>query len=214
MPRRGPLAPGAPARRALERRLPFAIAAWRVVKGRIDFWREDKPDREVLEVRIFPALRERDDIRRVLFVGVDWYTRRYPRAFADREFWTIEPIPGRAKHGAKGRHVVGSVTELDRHFEAGSFDAVILNGVLGYGLEDPGEQAMALRQCATALRPGGLFVVGWNDLDGRRPVPPVEEVALRAGLQPTVLPPLPEPRHPTYGDALLVYEFYVRRSLA
>jgi len=188
----------------------LAIAAWRAANGRIDFWREHKPDREMLEGRIFPALRQRDDIRRILFVGVDWYTRPYPRAFAGREFWTIEPIPGRAKHGAKGRHVMGSVTELDQHFEAGSFDTVILNGVLGYGLDDPVEQAEALRQCARALRAGGLLVVGWNDLDGRRPAPPVQEVAAQAGLQPTVLPPLPEPRHPTCGDALLVYEFYVR----
>jgi SAM-dependent methyltransferase len=210
MPRRGPLAPGAPARRALERGLPFAVPAWRAVKGRIDFWREDKPDRKVLEGPIFGALRARDDVRRILFVGVDWYTRRYPRRFADRELWTIEPIPGRARHGARGRHVVGSVVELDRHFDAASFDAIVLNGVLGYGLDAPGEQARTFDQLARALRPGGLLIVGWNDVDGHRPARPVPEMAAGAGLDPTPLPPLAEPRHSTSGDARHTFDFYRR----
>jgi hypothetical protein len=43
-------------------------------------------DRRVLENIIFPYLVSREDFRRVLFVGCDWYTASYVKVFSSRNF--------------------------------------------------------------------------------------------------------------------------------
>jgi hypothetical protein len=62
------------------------------------------PDRHVLEEVLLPALAERPDIEKVLFVGCSRYTRGYPVNFAGREFWTIDTDPEMRRYGAE-RHV-------------------------------------------------------------------------------------------------------------
>jgi hypothetical protein len=62
-----------------------ARAARERIESQLWFWRHETPDRDVLEQVIFPALRDRADVRRILLVGCEWYTRHYPRAFGDRE---------------------------------------------------------------------------------------------------------------------------------
>jgi SAM-dependent methyltransferase len=172
------------------------------------FWRHETPDRDVLEQVIFPALRERADMRRILFVGCDWYTRNYPRAFADRELWTIDVDPAKARYGAH-RHVVDTVAKLDAHFLPASFDAVIFNGIFGYGVDDPGEAEAIVGQCFECLRPRGLFILGWDDEEGIRPVPPDTIAALRR-FEPMTLPPFTGPSYATFGPVRHVFEFYAR----
>jgi hypothetical protein len=42
------------------------------------------------------------------------------------------------------------------------FDAVICNGVLGYGVNSVEQQKMALGAMAAVLSPGGGLLLGWN----------------------------------------------------
>ena len=119
---------------------------WRVVpKARL---RGETHDRYLLEEVIFPELRSRDDIQNILFVGCEKYTAHYPAAFADRSFVTIDIDPFKARYGAD-RHVVDSITNLEAHFPPGAFDAVIFNGVIGWGLDQPDEILPAVRNWST-----------------------------------------------------------------
>ena len=43
-----------------------------------------------------------------------------------------------------------------------TFDAILCNGVLGFGVNSPGDQQTALAAMAAILRPGGRLLLGWN----------------------------------------------------
>lgn len=177
-------------------------------RSRVAMWREYTPDRHVLEHVIFSSLRQRDDMQRLLFVGCDWYTRRYPRHFADREFWTLEKLPEKARYGSD-RHVVDTLANARSHFDAESIDVVICNGVLGWGLDTPEETEDALAACFECLRPGGLLIIGWADFDGRRPVP-LDTLSNLKRFEPCTLAPFPGPTYPTFSDLNQIFAFYRR----
>ncbi len=69
--------------------------------------------------------------------------------------------PSRASLGAKD-HVTGDVRDLATLF-AEPFDVILLNGVIGYGLNDRDSVEACLRACAARLRPGGTLVLGMNE---------------------------------------------------
>jgi SAM-dependent methyltransferase len=121
------------------------------------------PDRRVLEHEILGELARDPGVARVLFVGVQWYTVRYPTHFVGKTFATIDPVPGVARFGGSP-HVVGQIQDLAAHFPGMVFDAIVMSGVIGFGLDDPEEVDRALAACAEALRPGGWLVLGVNEL--------------------------------------------------
>jgi hypothetical protein len=166
----------------------------------------DTEDRRILEGKILPWLAGQETCRRVLFVGCDWYTRHYERLFESREYWTIEKDPARRKWGGE-RHVSDSVTNLRAHFGPGSLDAIVMNGVLGWGLNEVDEAEEGLGACATCLDAGGYLVIGWNDIPEKRVLAPSESRALRL-LEPCACPPLGATRHRVPGRAGHTYEFF------
>lgn len=133
-------------------------------------------DREVLEKRILPVLGRQDALRCVLFVGADWYTVSYERFFRRKEYWTVEPDPGRRVYGAR-RHIVGKAEEVGDRFSPGYFDVVICNGVFGWGLNELDAWTAALNSFYTVLRPGGWFIFGWDDTPRLCPFPPLSAPA-------------------------------------
>ena len=136
------------------------------------------PDRKVLDTVILPPLIQDPLCRRVVFVGCDWYTRHYEDMFSTQDYWTIEVDPARARFGAR-QHVVGPMTEIGDRFAPGSVDLVVCNGVIGWGLNDPDEVEASLRACARALRPGGVLLIGWNDIPEKRVIDLGSLAALR-----------------------------------
>jgi hypothetical protein len=121
------------------------------------------PDRRVLEHDILGELARDPKVKRVLFVGVQWYTMRYPTHFAGKTFATIDPEPSVARFGGNP-HAVGHVQDLAKHFPGMVFDAIVMSGVIGFGLNNPSEVNRALDACETALRAGGWLVLGINEL--------------------------------------------------
>jgi hypothetical protein len=127
------------------------------------------PDRGVLEEIILPYFGRQTAFKRILFVGCAAYTQEYECFFQHKEYWTIDYQAMKRKYGAT-RHVVGSVTDLRRHFPAAYFHAIIMNGVIGFGLDAVADIERALDACYEALDHGGILVLGWNEQARRMPV--------------------------------------------
>ena len=166
-------------------------------------------DRAVIERGIFPALQERSDLQRILFVGVEWYTSKYPSRFDDREFWTLDIDPAVARYGARGRHIVDSITHVDQYFEQSSLDVIICFGVFGPWMDEPDEPNRTYSHFFELLRPGGLFILGWPDREDVTPVSPDAMPSLRR-FEHFVLPPFTAWRYPTFGEWRMVLDFYRR----
>ena len=121
------------------------------------------PDRRVLEHDILGELARDPGVERLLFVGVQWYTARYPAQFTGKTFATIDPEAKVAAFGGTP-HVIGQIQDLAECLPGTIFDAIVMSGVIGFGLNDPEEVARALDACEKALRPGGWLVLGINEL--------------------------------------------------
>lgn len=164
-------------------------------------------DRRVLESIIFPYFTALTEVRSVLFVGCDWYTRHYqPVFFAAHEFWTIDPAPRARKFGGR-RHVVAPLEALGRHCADEYFDLIVCNGVYGFGLDTLTQCEQAFAACHASLRAGGYFLLGWDDIPARTPVPLADVANLRL-FQPFTFPPLGTWRYLTETPYRHVYDFY------
>src|SRR4051812_42922498 len=142
---------------------PFAWARAEILHSAWKRGLYQPPDRRVLEHEILGTLARDPKVERVLFVGVQWYTTRYPTHFEGKTFATIDPEPKVEQFGGNP-HVIGQVQDLAEHFPGIVFDAIVMSGVIGFGLNDPKEVDRALDACNAALRPGGWLVLGINEL--------------------------------------------------
>jgi SAM-dependent methyltransferase len=164
-------------------------------------------DRVLLETVILPYFAASSDVGRILFVGCEWYTKPYERPFAAKEYWTLEIDPAKRRFGA-GHHIVDSLRNLDRHVPADYFDVIVCNGVfMKTAIETREEAEPSFEACRNALRPGGWFVLGWNDTDELRPYFPSESPALATFL-PTEFPPLRAGEHRTNTSYRHTYTFF------
>jgi SAM-dependent methyltransferase len=124
-------------------------------------WKQGRytpPDRRLLEGVILPGLAAEAGCARVLSVGVSWYTRRYAEIFGKSAFVTID------LDGTHEPDVVGDLRDLETLFaEADAFDLILMNGVIGFGLNAKDPVDHALRACAARLRPGGTLLLGINE---------------------------------------------------
>ncbi len=164
-------------------------------------------DRRVLEHVVFPHYCSLATVRRVLFVGCDWYTAHYERFyFANLSYWTLEPDAAHARFGAT-QHVVAPLENLGDHFQEGSFDLIICNGVYGWGLDAPDRCDTAFSQCYRALAAEGHMLLGWDDLPARTPVP-LEQIASLRHFRKYTLAPLGSWRYRTDTPYRHTYDFY------
>jgi hypothetical protein len=166
-------------------------------------------DRRVLERVIFRYYAARPEVRSVLFVGCQWYTRHYERAFFSRhDYWTIEPAEEARKYGAR-QHVIAPLERLDAFFPERYFDLIICNGVFGYGLDSPEQCEAAFDHCYTRLAEGGHFVLGWDDVPARTPLSLASIESLKR-FRRVPFPPLGTERYLTDTSYRHIYEFYAR----
>jgi SAM-dependent methyltransferase len=120
------------------------------------------PDRRAMTEDYLPAFAGLGG--RILWVGCRDYTRDYPARLEAKgaEVWTTDIDPGCAVWGRAGRHRTGDLLKADALFAELAFDAVLCNGVLGWGVDAPADQTRALEAMARLLRPGGRLLLGWN----------------------------------------------------
>jgi len=164
------------------------------------------PDRRVMADSYVPALAA--DGGRILWVGCREYTLDDYAALEARggEVWTTDIDTAAERWGRKGRHRTGDVCEADRFFSDMTFDAIVCNGVLGYGVDSPEQQQRALRALAAILRPGGRLLLGWNTdkIDD-----PVVAGLTQADFEPTPLGD--QPTRVRFDAVTHVYDSFVRR---
>ncbi len=120
-----------------------------------------RPDRRMLHDRILPAF---TGFRSMLWAGCRAYTADYYPVLESQggACWTMDIDPAANIWGNGERHVTADLTQIDRHFEAGTFDAVLCNGVFGWGIDTPDRQREALHAMAAVLDSGGVLLLGWN----------------------------------------------------
>lgn len=165
------------------------------------------PDRQVLEETILPGFRDDPAVRRLLFVGCEWYSKPYERVFRNEDYWTLEIDPAKRWYGSR-RHIVDALRNLGDHTESESFDAILCNGVfMKTAIETREEAEPSFAACLRALRPRGWFVLGWNDTDELRPYPPSESEAL-AKFERAEFPPLGVDEYRTKTPYRHTYTFY------
>jgi SAM-dependent methyltransferase len=164
-------------------------------------------DRRLLESVILAYLRDDPGVKRLLFVGCEWYTKPYEQLFRSKEYWTLEIDSKKRRFGAR-HHVIDALRNLDRHVPAGYFDAIICNGVfMKTAIETPAEAEPSFATCRDCLRPGGWFVLGWNDTDDLRPYPPSQSPEL-GKFERVSFPPLGSSEFLTATDYRHTYTFF------
>jgi len=168
----------------------------------------DCHNRRVLEESVFPYIVQQQQWNQLLFVGCHWYTWHYKRFFASKEYWTLEIDPGRARYGAS-RHIIDSVTNVEKHFAANSLDLIMIIGVIGWGLDCPQGIEVALEACRTVLRPGGLLVLGCDEVPEHLPIDLTHSSCL-SKMTPFVFPPLAASRFRCEGDLKHTLTFFTK----
>lgn len=160
----------------------------KIVKENADYERDVHEDRNVLEEIIFPFILETEP-QKILDIGREDYQAFYNEFFAGRELWTIDIDPKRKKYGAKN-HITDGAHNLGKYFkEADYFDFILMNGVFGWGLNEPKKIEQTIDTIYNILKPKGIFIMGWNDVPDLTPMPLPEIQALKKFI-PYNFPPL------------------------
>jgi len=167
----------------------------------------DTSDRRILEECIFPYYLDNPEFKKILFVGCAIFTSHYQRKFfSNKEFWTIEPGRHEAKFGSTN-HVIASLEDASKHFQAGYFDVIFCNGVYGWGIDTLPQGEAAFKACHECLRDEGHLVFGWNDVVQRTPFG-LDEIQSRNLFKRFEFPPLKSWRYFTDTRHRHVFDFY------
>lgn len=138
----------------------------------IDF-RLNAPSRAFLENEVFGyvnRLTQADGGMKLLFLGLDKHNWHYPRLLS-ADFHSLDIKRANAAYGRPGRHQTGSALQMDERYGEGAFDAVVANGLLGFGVNTEADFRRLMVQCHWVLKPGGLLVLGYNNRPDRVPYP-------------------------------------------
>jgi SAM-dependent methyltransferase len=141
--------------------LPRPVLAWAKDLRNADRVRRN-PGRILLVNRILPAYAALGG--RILWVGCRRYTKEYGTLLERNggQCWTTDIEPSHARWGEPGRHLTWDLLKIDALLAPGAFDAVLCNGVFGFGVNTRESQLTALKAMATILAPGGRLLLGWN----------------------------------------------------
>jgi len=179
--------------RQLKRAIPAGLRAR--LRDSLVTWRRDRNiarslDRAILTDIIIPALADAHAFAYgadVLWIGCRRYTKGYYRLIERQgaRCWTIDIDPDLRRWGRRGRHVVGTMLELDLLFPGLRFDVVLCNGVFGFGVNTRSEQEKASAAMGSVIKPAGWLLLGWNT---GRIRDPLEEKVLCPSFEPSCLP--------------------------
>lgn len=168
------------------------------------------PDREVLEKVVLAEYAKRHDLKSVLFVGCDWYTRHYEKLFPGREYLTLDFDAWKKQFGS-ARHIIAGLEDIEAHVSPASLDLIICNGVFGWGLDSNEACEKAFNGCFNALRPNGELVIGWNDKPESRPLD-LGSLASLARFDPLVFEAFGSHQYLANPDNMHTFNFYKKQQ--
>jgi hypothetical protein len=163
-------------------------------------------DRMILEQVILPSFASTTTIQKVLFVGCAAYTQQYKDMFREKEYWTIDPKRVKKKYGSE-RHIVDSIIKIETYITKDYFDVIILNGVIGFGLNRIGDIEQAINACYATLASQGILLVGWNDTARRIPTD-IQAIHALGKFRPYHFEPLQACHYRTEGSQRHTLSFY------
>jgi hypothetical protein len=163
-------------------------------------------DRLILEDVILPYFSTQSTVQRVLFVGCSAYTQRYKEFFRAKEYWTIDPKHVKRKYGSE-RHIVDTITNVGRYIVKQYLDVIIMNGVIGFGLNRVGDIEQAIDACYEVLASEGILLVGWNDTARRTPID-IRAIRALSKFREHHFEPLQACHYRTEGIQRHTYSFY------
>jgi hypothetical protein len=166
-------------------------------------------DRYILEKVILPYFIKEASVRNVLFVGCAAYTQRYEDILSNKEYWTIDVKRVKRKYGSK-RHLVDSITNIGKYVANDYFHLIIMNGVIGFGLNRTDEIEGAINACYAALARDGVLVLGWNNTALRTPMA-LRAVLAIAKFEDYYFEPLQTSLYQTQVSGQHTYGFYQKR---
>jgi SAM-dependent methyltransferase len=164
------------------------------------------PDRVMLVEHYIPAFAA--EAGRMLWVGCQEYTADYPARLeaGGGEAWTLEFDPAAAIWGREGRHRTGDLKVANQLFADLTFDTILCNGVLGFGVNSVSDQQTALAAMSKILRPGGRLLLGWNT---DKIADPVAAGFTGVAFKPTTLGDLPSRQ--TFPTVTHVFDLLERK---
>lgn len=115
-------------------------------------------DRQVLTREVFKFLSNQN--LKVLFVGVQKYTKSYEKYFVNTHLESLDTDPLQASWGFKMHHVCSlqELSESKMHY----YDVIIMNGVIGYGLNVQDDCEQVILACSRLLTSKGRLILGVN----------------------------------------------------
>ena len=123
-------------------------------------------NRLFLENQIFDLLNARFKQQgartQCLFLGTDKRSWHYPKCL-DADLFTLDIEPKKAIYGNRGHHTIGSAGTLLQYYEPRYFDAIIANGLIGFGMNQLEDCEALLAGSHAVLKENGLLVLGYND---------------------------------------------------
>ena len=169
----------------------------------------DYSDRCYMTKHILPTV-ALSKLQRVLFVGCREYTARYGKRLTHSgiEYWTTDIDPAAVVWGEKDHHIVCDIAKIGEFCPAGWFDAVLLNGVLGHGVDEESAMNRAVKAIARILRPNGILLIGWNSK--KKHPDPMELEAVTTYFRHESA--LPLPLRKTFPDTDHVYDWLVKSN--
>jgi len=147
----------------LFKKIYFNFLAKKIIKKNVHYKREKYEDRNVLESIIFPYVLTYFNPKTILDIGREDYQKFYNEFFKNRELWTMDSNPERKQFGSPHNHIIDYASNLKKHFKNDYFDFILMNGVLGWGLDSEKAIQKSFNAIYDILKPGGIFILGWND---------------------------------------------------
>ena len=165
------------------------------------------PDRRYWSAAIMPVLLKAG-FKKILFVGCGSYTRHVHEEFESTgcECWTTDIVPDNAVWGNPRRHLVCDIADIRKHVPDAQFDAVLFNGVMGYGVTGAHMAAIAPALHAS-MHARGLLLIGWNTglVEDPLTLPCVTDLFIHAG-------PRSLPARKTFTGCSHVYDWFSKST--